>query len=91
MGYYETLNAIAKDMENIYKVIKEDLDKGTTFPQWAIWSFSKMTQAEDKALLNQEINPANKGEIPYAIRQMLLLDDMTPNKLIRDFSATLGA
>jgi len=43
MGYYETLNAIAKDMENIYKVIKEDLDKGTTFPQWAIWSFSKLT------------------------------------------------
>ena len=81
MTYTNAISQIVKDLNSIYETTKSV--QKLSFENWVVIVLERMIDNENKALLKNK--DGSKGKIPDAIRQMLVLDDVTPNRLISDF------
>lgn len=86
MTYTQAIEQIVKDLNSIYTTT-EKMQK-LSFEDWALVVLKNLIESEDKNLKKHK--EGNKGKIPDAIRQMLVLDDVTPTRLYQDFRSEVS-
>lgn len=90
LSYNDTIDKICSDMFDIYRSVKADhnlVDGDKSFKQWSLSALTKMIYTEQIAV-NTGVGSSPQF-IPKAINAMLRLNDVTPKKLLDDFSKSL--